>query len=263
MDATRPAFRPRVVKPVECLSKGWQLIKDDYWLFLGITFVGMLIASLGPMGILQGPILCGIHLCLFHHIRGKRASFGTLFEGFNYFVDGLIASLVMILPMLVISMVFMVGFMAIMITTAASAPAGGAPPTGMIGIMLAFEVGFFLVLFVVGMAVQVVTLFAFPLIVDKKLKGFEAIKVSFAAAKANLGGVVGLVLLNGLLSFVGFLACYVGWFFVLPVTFAAINVAYEQVFAGEEELTALDLGLTNDVQADYDDQFKDPKPDAP
>ena len=43
---------------------------------------------------------------------------------------------------------------------------------------------------------------------------------------ANLGGVVGLLLLTGLLELAGLLACYIGLVFVLPVHYAAAAVAY-------------------------------------
>ena len=56
-------FRTGVVKPVECLKEGWALIKDQYWLFLGITVVGMLIGKAVPI-VLLGPMMAGIFLCL-------------------------------------------------------------------------------------------------------------------------------------------------------------------------------------------------------
>jgi hypothetical protein len=40
------------VAPLALLKQSLALMGDQYWLFLGITFVGMLIASLAPMGIL-------------------------------------------------------------------------------------------------------------------------------------------------------------------------------------------------------------------
>jgi len=54
----------------------------------------------------------------------------------------------------------------------------------------------------------------------------------------EVGLVDHLLLLNGLFSFLGVLLCYVGVFLVLPITFAAIATAYEQVFglaAGEAQ----------------------------
>ncbi len=46
----------------------------------------------------------------------------------------------------------------------------------------------------------------------------------------NFGGAVGLLLLNALLGLISLLACYVGVFFYLPISLAAMDVAYRQVF---------------------------------
>ena len=40
-----PEFNRRALQPITCFREGWQLIKDDFWLFLGITVVGMLIGG--------------------------------------------------------------------------------------------------------------------------------------------------------------------------------------------------------------------------
>ena len=39
-------FNSKVIKPTACVKEGWELIKDQYWLFLGISFLGMLSAAL-------------------------------------------------------------------------------------------------------------------------------------------------------------------------------------------------------------------------
>ena len=61
---TMTDFRRGVVEPVECLKEGWALIKDQYWLFLGISLVGMLLGGAVPI-VLLGPMMSGIFLCLF------------------------------------------------------------------------------------------------------------------------------------------------------------------------------------------------------
>ena len=53
------------VQPVECIKAGWELIKSQYWLFVGMTVVGIIIGSVVPLGILMGPMMCGIYLALF------------------------------------------------------------------------------------------------------------------------------------------------------------------------------------------------------
>src|SRR5207237_8717545 len=81
-----------------------------------------------------------------------------------------------------------------------------------------------------SLVVYAMFVFAYPLIVDRKLSGWEAITTSYRAVMNNLGGIVGLILLNVGLGIVGFLCCFVGVYFVLPVTYAAYAAAYRQVF---------------------------------
>ena len=90
------SFNRGVVRPVECLKAGWQLIRNDYWLFFGITLVGVLLGNLVPFGLLLGPMMCGIYLCLLRHAGGRRVALEMLFEGFNYFAQSLIATLLMV-----------------------------------------------------------------------------------------------------------------------------------------------------------------------
>ena len=61
-------FRVGVIKPVECIKEGWALIKDQYWLFFGISIVGILIGGAVPI-VLIGPMMAGIFLCLFQRQR--------------------------------------------------------------------------------------------------------------------------------------------------------------------------------------------------
>jgi uncharacterized membrane protein len=56
------------------------------------------------------------------------------------------------------------------------------------------------------------------------------VKLSIRAGLANFWRLLGLLLLNGLMGFGGVLLCYVGVFLVLPISFAAIAMAYESVF---------------------------------
>jgi uncharacterized membrane protein len=72
--------------------------------------------------------------------------------------------------------------------------------------------------------------FAFPLIVDRHLGGVDAVAVSARAVAKNFWGVLGLTLIGTVLSLVGALACYVGSFFILPISFAAVTIAYRKVF---------------------------------
>src|SRR6266850_7159902 len=100
--STTIEFRRNAVQPMECLRAGFELIKSQYWLFVGMTAVGVIIGSVVPLGILMGPMMCGIYLALFQTRRGQPIEFGTLFKGFDYFGDSLIATLLHIIPVIVI-----------------------------------------------------------------------------------------------------------------------------------------------------------------
>jgi hypothetical protein len=221
-------FRRGVISPVECLKEAWELIKNQYWLFLGICAVGMLIGSAFAI-VLMGPMMCGIFLCFFQQMRGERVSFEGVFRGFDYFAQSLIAMLIQAIPaVLIIVPVYLLMAVSIM-TAAASAQGRGGEGAAMVGFFISMIV-IFVAIFVMSIIVGVFFIFTFPLIVDRKLSGAEAVKTSVKAALANFRGVLGLVLLNAALSFGGLILCYVGAFFVMPITLAAHAIAYRRVF---------------------------------
>ena len=222
------SFNRAAVKPMECLRGGWELIKDQYWLFVGMSLVGMLIASAIPLGILLGPMMCGLYMSFFKKRRGEYFEFGTLFKGFDYFGQSVVASLLHTIPIIVIAVgayiifyiVFLVGVLAM---------GNDSSGAGVI-VMLLFLFVFWVIVMLLIVLISLGFTFAYPLIVDRGLGGFDAVRLSFQAAMANFVPLLGLGLLSFLLALVGMMACYVGAFFVLPINYAAIAIAYEQVF---------------------------------
>jgi hypothetical protein len=224
-------FKRNAVDPVECIKGGWNLIRSQYWLFVGMTVVGIIIGSVVPLGILMGPMMCGIYLAIFQTRRGQPIEFGLLFKGFDYFGDAVIATLLHMIPMfLIIVPSYILFYVGMFATIAASSAGNGEPnPAALLGFMGVFLI-FVLVIMVVLIVLSVIFTFAYPLIVDRRMSGLEAVKLSIRAAFANFWRLLGMLLLTGLLTFVGVLFCYVGAFLVMPISFAAIAMAYEQVF---------------------------------
>lgn len=217
-------FQSRVISPVECLKEGWQLIKDRYWLFLGITLVAMLVGGAVPV-VLIGPMMCGLYMCLFAKMRGEPVEFGMLFKGFDYFMQGLVAAAIQTLPVILIMAVGQVIFVAFTLIIMPTQRGDAMPPVFWVGLVL-----FVLLAMIVSLAMHSLFLFAYPLIVDRNLSGLEAIKLSYRAALQNLSGIIGLILLISGLGILGLLACYVGAFLVMPISFASYAVAYRRVF---------------------------------
>lgn len=221
-------FRRNAVDPVECIKGGWELIKNQYWLFVGMTLVGIIIGSAVPMGILLGPMMCGLYLSFFKVRRGEPIEFGTLFKGFDYFGPSVVATLLHIVPIIAIVLPAYVVFYIFMFVSIAAQ--GDDPnPAAFIGVMVMFGL-FWLVVMIIVVIVSVGFTFAYPLIVDRKLQGLDAVKLSFRAAMANFWKLLIMMLLTSLMSFAGALACYIGIVFVFPIVYATIAKAYEQVF---------------------------------
>ncbi len=211
------------------MKEGWALIKDQYWLFFGISLVGLLIGGAVPI-VLLGPMMVGIFICIFRRMRREPVEFGMLFKGFDHFVQGLIVAVLKIVPMIILMIPFYIIMFAVMFTIM---PRGQATPDETSKFMFTFfglEMVFAVVVITVSILIETLFMFAFPLVADRNLPGFDAVKLGFRAVKANFGGVLGLMLLNALLGFVGVLCCVVGLYLYLPVSFASYAIAYRRVF---------------------------------
>jgi hypothetical protein len=222
-------FRVGVIQPVECIKEAWALIKDQYWLFFGLTIVAMLLGGAVPI-VLMGPMMVGLFLCLFEKMGRRPFEFGLLFKGFDYFVNGLVVTAIKIIPIVIIMVPFYFIMIATMMTTM---PRGEANPEDVSRFMTSFfgiEMIFFGIIMVVSICVEIFFMFAYPLVADRKLSGLDAIKLSIKAGKANFGGVLGLLVLNALLGFLGIFVCFVGAYLYLPIAFASQAVAYRRVF---------------------------------
>jgi uncharacterized membrane protein len=218
------------VRPIECFTEGWQLVRPQYLLMLGISAVAILVGSMSPLGILMGPLMCGLYLCLFALMRDEPVEFGLLFKGFDHFVPSLIATLIQVVPVLIVLIPAYVVFIALFVMAGATGASHREAAGPALGVLVAGSMGLFLVIMLVSVVVGVFFAFTYPLIVDRGLSGWDACRTSARAVLANLGGMLGLVLLNMVLSMVGLLLCYVGAFLVLPIGFGALAVAYRRVF---------------------------------
>lgn len=219
-------FKTNVIRPVECFREGWELIKNQYWLFFAITLVGMLLASLIPIvGI--GMMFCGIYYCLLQKANGQSMSFDGLFKGFSYLVPSLIATLAVIIPTIIL-MIFMYGSM-FAILFAFTNSRGRIDDAAMIPLFGTLMVEGVIMGLVLG-CLHALIMFTYPLIVERGLSGVAAFKLSARAVWKNLSGVVGLILGEFLLGLVGYMLCGVGLYLTLPIMFAGVFVAYRKVF---------------------------------
>jgi len=224
-------FKRNAVQPVECIKAGWELIRGQYWFFVGIVIVGMLITNALAI-VLMGPMMCGIYLVLFRAKRRQAIEFGMLFKGFDYFLNSFIATLIHAIPIVLVLgpvyVAYIIGMFTIMGSSAQQR--GGEPdPSVLLGFFGIFAV-VWLGIMVILIVLSVLFTFAYPLIVDRGLSGLDAVKLSVKAGLANFWRLLGMLFLTGLLSSLGVLLCFVGMYLIIPISFAAIATAYEQVF---------------------------------
>ncbi|MBI2803533.1 MAG: hypothetical protein HYX68_00950 [Planctomycetes bacterium] len=254
-------FNRGAIHPMQCLREGWQLIREQYWLFVGIVFVGGFIAGLGPMGILIGPMFCGFFLCLFRREHGQEADFSLLFKGFDYFIPGLVPSLAMTIPALFMVMgavaIYMILLFSALAVEVNQQQQGGQPNPAFILGPMGVYFGLILLIVFISQAINMFLLFSFPLIVERQMSGWNAVKLSVRAALGNLGGLIGLFILLVLLRLASSLLCFVGQILEAPLQIAALAIAYRQVFPPPQRFSHAGL---NDADDDRDFSGSRPAP---
>ena len=228
MSTPELVFQRNAVQPIQFIKDASALIKDQYWLFVGMCAVGMLIGSAVPLGILVGPMMCGIYMAFFKRMRNEPVEFGVLFKGFDFFGPSVVATLLHAVPIVAILIPTYVLFYASMVL-AMVAQGNNPDPLPFLGVLGTFSI-IVVVVVVLIIIVSIGFTFAYPLIVDRRLGGLDAVKLSFKAAMANFWRLLAMGLLTGVMATVGMAFCYVGLFLVFPISYGAIASAYEQVF---------------------------------
>jgi uncharacterized membrane protein len=220
-------FEKNAVSAVECVSKGWEIVKPNYLMFFGF---GILVVIMGCIPIVSwfliGPILVGLYAALQKQYRGEQAEFGILFSGFSKFITALDVCLLLILPGIVLN-TYNFGLriaQALAIFDSSGLTGSAATIFAIVGFLLNVTA------FVGSIVFWITFAFAPQLLADKNLPLMETIKLSAKAGWANFGGMLLLALLLGLMMVGGILVLCIGIFFVLPIIYAANTVAYRMVF---------------------------------
>jgi hypothetical protein len=225
------SFNAGAIKPVECAKEAWELIKSDYWLLLAVSIVGALIAAFSAY-VLIGAMVCGIFICYLKKIDGQKVVFDDLWVGFKYFIPSLLVTAVIVIPLIIWIVVMMVTLYAPIVAAAVMGPKADATVIfGTFAAVLVIDI----IVAVVMTCLHSLLVFSFPLIVDRGLSSWDAIKLSARAALKNMGGIAGLIGLNFVLALAGELAFCVGLYLVIPLITATNLVAYRKVFPKIEE----------------------------
>ena len=151
--------------------------------------------------LLVGPLFVGFHIFCMKKMLNRRAEFADLFKGFNFFVPALVASL-------------------------------------LIGI---FSFAGTLLCIIPGLVVAAMYKFTYLFIVDKGMDFWPAMQASHAIVKQDYFGFTMFLLALIGVNILGGICCIIGIFISIPVTVAAITVAYREI-VGFDERTVAALG---------------------
>jgi uncharacterized membrane protein len=236
-----------------CVTNGWELLKNN----MGVLFVGALIyllielaigglSSIPLIGsifsianfIISGPLIAGLFYQFIRAIRNEPAEIGDIFSGFRrgfgqLFLGTLVSGLLIGVCMLPFIIMFLVKFFPLIGHFQHLQP--GAPPDR--ETVVALESIFLtclpvlLVCAIPAIYLSVSWKFTLPLIIDRELDFWTAMKTSRKQVGKHWWHVFGLLVIIGLLNVVGMMLCCVGLLFTIPIGIAALMFAYETIFS--------------------------------
>jgi hypothetical protein len=175
-----------IATPGKWIGEAWTLVTQDLGNYL---LMALIFSAVSSVPFIQGTLIAGFHIYTIKRMMGRRAEFGDLFKGFNFFLPTLVASLL-------IGLFTFVG-------------------------MLACLVG--------GLVVAGALNFTYLFIVDKRMDFWPAMQSSHAVVKNDYFGFTMFALLLLLVNCLGALCLVVGLLVTFPVSIAAITVAYREI----------------------------------
>jgi len=224
-----------------CVSNAWNLVKQNYGMYLGITLIAVILAGCIPCVslFLVGPIMGGVFFVVLREMRGEPVDFGMMFRGFDKFVPLMVVGLVQSIPEVIAQILRFTADIGRIGLDGASrngdfgfyqSSSSDAFPIAIASGVLVVVIIVAAVLFLFGVVWRILLFFAIPLVMEHNIGAIDAMKLSARAATSNVGGLVLLFVLEILLGILGVIMLCIGIFFVLPIMYAANAFAYRQVF---------------------------------
>jgi uncharacterized membrane protein len=243
------------VRTLSLFRRTFELIRDQYWLFLGITLLAMLLGSAVPFGLIMGNVLVGVYACYSQRDRHGRAEFSTMFKGFENFLEPFLAFLIIFAVAMVVMLPMMVAMFVLIvwpILQQASAAGPNAPPTLPPGMTLTI-VTMYPLMIAANILITMPFLFTFPLMAERNLRAVEAVKLSIQGVLRNFWGVLWCLIVVTMISIAGALMCYFPLFLLMPLTFGVFFTLYRDIYGppatGEPQPMILDAEVIDGASA--------------
>jgi len=236
-----------------CISRGWELVKNNMGLLFVATLVYMLIeGAIGGLAqipiigalfsianfVISGPLMGGVFYLFIRATRNERAEIGDIFSGFRrafaqLFLGTLVQGLLIgacLLPFIVVFVIKIIPLASHLQHLQSGTPPDHDTVVALESALLA-SLPVLLVCAIPATYLAVCWKFTLPLIVDKQLNFWTAMGASRKMVKKHWWLVFGLTILISLLNVAGVCACCVGALFTIPIGIAALMFAYETIFA--------------------------------
>ena len=194
------------VKFGEWFEKGFNLYKENISTLILASLIALLLSAV-TVGILAGPMLAGVIFITLGFFDKKEPvpQVGSVFKGFDYFLNALLFIIVWGLAVIVVSFILAL-----------------IPCLGQLAS-----------LFVVY-AVQAFLLFGLFLIVDKGMEFWPASMESYNKVKTNFWPFLGFAVVTSIIGSIGAVGCGLGLAITAPIQACILTVAYREVFANGE-----------------------------
>jgi len=237
-----------------CVTQGWELVKNHMSVFVVAVLIYLAIEGvLGGLANLQfiggifsianfvisGPLMGGLLYLFLRGARGASPELGEMFSGFQRafgrlflatLVQGLLVGLCLLPFIIVFAMKFIAAGIHVNPQSLQNDPAAAQQFLRTILSLLVTTMPVLLICAIPAIYLSTSWKFTLPLILDKNLDFWTAMKTSFKMVNKHWWQVFGLTILIGLLNVAGLLACCVGLLFTIPVGMAALMFAYETIF---------------------------------
>ena len=206
----------------DCFFEAKDFLGTDYWLFWGLTFVGMFIAGVVPI-VLMGPMYCGIGLCFLAREQGYQPSFDLLFKGFDKFMNTLVPILLYTLGALIVLPCYLAGLAGGLVLISTGEPIGIVlgPCLILAGVSI---------LVIGGTLISYGCMFSCFLVADYNLEGMDAFNVSLSGIQKNLFGLFGVMIATLIASFCAALLCYIPLILMVPIFMCGPFICYRKIF---------------------------------
>lgn len=195
------------VKFGDWIEAGFNLYKNNFGILVLASVFAVVIGAI-TAGILAGPMLAGLALVTLQLLDRKepQPEAGTVFKGFDYFLQSFIFVIIWGLGILIGSVVL-----------------GVIPVIGQLA-SIAFVY-----------AAQAFLMFGMFLIVDRKMDWLPASAQSINTVKTNFWPFFGLSTVAGIIGSLGAIAFGIGVVFTIPIQGCILAIAYREIFGGPED----------------------------